>query len=301
MTTGDAANTSTSQDLGSLAGKIHRFHLDGSIPEDNPIPGSSIWSWGHRNPQGLVIAPNGIMYSSEHGPSTDDEVNIIEKGRNYGWPEIRGFCDQSGELDFCADSNVFEPIAAWTPTLAVSGADFYASDEITGWNNSVLVTSLKASRLVALRLSKDGRAVMEENQYFTNWFGRLRDLCVSPSGDLYLATSNRDGRGDPRPGDDRIVKISAVKGTTSLDDPVKMERALNIYPNPVTGNTLFIDYTPLKQATVIVYNGSGQEVLSAMIGQGKTVTRITLPETPGLYLIRIRDGEIELGKRVLKQ
>ena len=79
MTTGDAANTSLSQNLASLSGKILRMNLDGSIPGDNPIPGSHIWTWGHRNPQGLVISPAGIMYSSEHGPANDDEINIIEK------------------------------------------------------------------------------------------------------------------------------------------------------------------------------------------------------------------------------
>ena len=89
MTTGDAANTSQSQDLNSLNGKVLRMNLDGSFPEDNPFPGSYVWTWGHRNAQGLVISPLGLMYSSEHGPANDDEVNIIEKGRNYGWPDVK--------------------------------------------------------------------------------------------------------------------------------------------------------------------------------------------------------------------
>ncbi len=121
MTTGDAGITSNSQNLNSLNGKVLRLNLDGSIPEDNPFPGSYVWTWGHRNAQGLVISPDGIMYSSEHGPANDDELNIIEKGRNYGWPEVEGFCDGEFENQVCADSNVFEPIAAWTPTLAVAG------------------------------------------------------------------------------------------------------------------------------------------------------------------------------------
>ena len=182
---------------------------DGTIPEDNPIPGSYIWTWGHRNPQGLVISPAGIMYSSEHGPSSDDELNIIEKGRNYGWPNVKGFCDDVTEGSFCADSNVFEPIAAWTPTLAVAGTDFYPHPAIPEWQNSLLVTSLKASRLVALKLSEDGRTVQQEDAYFDNWFGRLRDICVSPDGRVFLAVSNRDGRGTIRSGDDRIIEIAA--------------------------------------------------------------------------------------------
>ena len=210
MTTGDATDQSLSQDLNSLNGKVLRLNLDGSIPDDNPISGSYVWSWGHRNAQGLVIAPSGIMYSSEHGPSTDDEVNIIEKGRNYGWPNVRGICDTETENEFCADSNVFEPIAAWTPTLAVAGADFYHLGSIPEWHNSLLVTSLKASQLTVLHLSEDGRTVDQEESFFTDWFGRLRDVCISPDGRIFLAVSNWDGRGSPKAGDDRIVEIAAL-------------------------------------------------------------------------------------------
>lgn len=210
MTTGDATDQSLPQDLSSLNGKVLRLNLDGSVPDDNPIAGSYIWSWGHRNAQGLVIAPSGIIYSSEHGPSTDDELNIIEKGRNYGWPTVRGFCDTPSELDFCADSNVVEPIAAWTPTLAVAGTDFYSQGPIAEWNNSLLVTSLKASELTVLSLSEDGRSVVQQESYFKNWFGRLRDVCVSPDGRVFLAVSNRDGRGTASTGDDRIVEIAAL-------------------------------------------------------------------------------------------
>lgn len=210
MTTGDARNTSLSQDVSSLNGKVLRLNLDGSVPDDNPFSDSYVWSWGHRNAQGLVLSPSGIMYSSEHGPSSDDEVNIIEKGRNYGWPTVTGFCDTEAESQFCADSNVVEPIAAWTPTLAVAGIDFYHHGGITEWRNSLLVTSLKESELTALRLSEDGRSVIQEVSFFDNWFGRLRDVCVSPDGRVFLAVSNRDGRGTVRAGDDRIVEIASL-------------------------------------------------------------------------------------------
>jgi glucose/arabinose dehydrogenase len=210
MTTGDARNTSLPQDVNSLNGKVLRLNLDGSVPDDNPISGSYVWSWGHRNAQGLVISPAGIMYSSEHGPSSDDEVNIIEKGRNYGWPTVMGYCDTDAESQFCADSNVVEPIAAWTPTLAVAGLDFYRNGGITHWHNSLLITSLKESELTVLRLSEDGRSVIQEETYFDNWFGRLRDVCISPDGRVFLAVSNRDGRGSVREGDDRIMEISSL-------------------------------------------------------------------------------------------
>jgi aldose sugar dehydrogenase len=117
ITTGDAANTALSQNTSSLAGKILRLNLDGTVPADNPLPGNPVWSWGHRNPQGLVFA-NNILYSSEHGPNTDDEVNIIEKGRNYGWPNVAGFCNTTAEQTFCSANNVVEPQKAWTPTIA---------------------------------------------------------------------------------------------------------------------------------------------------------------------------------------
>jgi hypothetical protein len=103
-----------------------------------------------------------------------------------------------------------EPIAAWTPTLAVAGTDFYEKATIPEWQNSLLITSLKASRLVALKLSPDGRSVIREEQFFQNWFGRLRDLCISPDGRVFLAVSNRDGRGTVREGDDRIVEVVAL-------------------------------------------------------------------------------------------
>jgi glucose/arabinose dehydrogenase len=226
MTTGDAADISLSQDLNSLSGKVLRLNLDGSVPDDNPIAGSYVWSWGHRNAQGLVISPLGLMYSSEHGPANDDEVNIIEKGRNYGWPEVEGFCDLPEEAQFCADSNVMEPIAAWTPTLAVAGTDFYHKTAIPEWHNTVLVSSLKASSLTALKLSTDGRSVLEEETFFKDWLGRLRDICISPDGRVFLAVSNRDGRGTVRAGDDRILEIAPVEN----NEYCSREESVNIYP-----------------------------------------------------------------------
>src|SRR5205085_11356996 len=118
VSTGDAARGTLSQDHRSPNGKILRMNLDGSVPPDNPwasapYPANYFWTTGHRNPQGLVLAANGLLYSSEHGPSNDDEVNIIERGRNYGWPNVQGYCNDSTELQidtnerkFCADSNV---------------------------------------------------------------------------------------------------------------------------------------------------------------------------------------------------
>jgi len=189
ITTGDAANTSLPQNTSSVNGKVLRINLDGTIPADNPLPGSPVWSWGHRNAQGLVMA-NDILYSSEHGPSNDDEINIIEKGRNYGWPDVHGFCNESGEQIFCSANNIKEPIYAWTPTVATCGLDYYNSDRIPQWKNSLLLATLKNSRLYQLKLGSDKKTVSEVNEYFNGKYGRMRDICISPEGRVYISTSN---------------------------------------------------------------------------------------------------------------
>lgn len=192
ITTGDASHQPNAQNTAVPNGKILRFNLDGTIPGDNPFAANPLWSWGHRNPQGLVYA-NTILYSSEHGPDTDDEVNIIEKGRNYGWPTVRGFCDNSDEINFCTANNIHEPIKAWTPTLAVCGLDYYDKNLIPQWKNSLLLCTLKASRLIQLKLNADKKTVAEKKEFFTNEFGRLRDVCISPDGKVYICTSNGSG------------------------------------------------------------------------------------------------------------
>jgi glucose/arabinose dehydrogenase len=189
ITTGDASNTALPQNTGSLNGKILRLNLDGSVPADNPVAGNPYWSWGHRNPQGLVYA-NNILYSSEHGPSTDDEVNIIEKGKNYGWPTVRGYCNETAEQNFCQTNNVAEPIKAWTPTTAACGLDYYNNNLIPQWKNSLLMVALKDSRLYQMKLSSSFNSIMETNEYFSFKYGRMRDICISPDGKVYICTSN---------------------------------------------------------------------------------------------------------------
>ena len=296
MTTGDAVNTSTSQDSTSLNGKILRMNLDGTVPGDNPFPGSLVWTMGHRNPQGLVISPGGMIYSSEHGPSTDDEVNIIVKGRNYGWPEVRGFCDEATEEPVCGELNVREPIAAWTPTLAVAGTDFYSHAAIPEWQNSLLVTSLKAGTLVSLKLSEDGMSVMDETHHFSNWFGRLRDLCIAPDGRVFLAVSNRDGRGTVRPGDDRIVQISPSTVGFKIQENIRYR----VYPNPVSENEVNLEYPGGKESTLIIYDRLGREAGRQLLPAGRSKSRIILPDRPGLYYLRIHGREGGTGLAVLK-
>lgn len=188
-TTGDAnLRFDLPQNPESLNGKVLRINLDGSIPADNPY-GNAVWSIGHRNSQGLVFAM-GKLYASEHGETTDDEINIIEGDRNYGWPFVEGYCDAAAEQGFCAENNVKEPIYAWTPTVAPSGIDFYDSNQINKWNRSLLVTFLKDQRLRQMKLNASGTAITSVTDYFVGEFGRLRDLAISPNGTVYMSTDN---------------------------------------------------------------------------------------------------------------
>jgi len=199
ITTGDASDPANAQNVSSKNGKILRVNLDGTIPADNPVAGNPYWSWGHRNPQGLVFA-NDKLFSSEHGPNNDDEINIIEKGRNYGWLNVQGFCDQTSEQGFCQSNNIKEPIKAWTPTIATCGLDYYDHDLIPQWKNSLLLATLKDSRLYQLKLDDGFSNITTTNEYFTNKYGRMRDICISPGGKVYICTSNG--------GNDKIIEIA---------------------------------------------------------------------------------------------
>ena len=188
-TTGDAnLRFDLPQNISSLNGKVLRINLDGTIPADNPY-GNAVWAIGFRNSQGLSFGM-GKLYSAEHGETTNDEINIIEKGRNYGWPYVEGYCDLIDEQSFCAANNVREPIFTWTPTVAPSGAEFYGTDYISQWKRSLLVTFLKDRKLRQIKLDKSGTVVEAVHEFFVNQFGRLRDVAISPDGKVYISTDN---------------------------------------------------------------------------------------------------------------
>ncbi|OGU15901.1 MAG: hypothetical protein A2X61_01525 [Ignavibacteria bacterium GWB2_35_12] len=268
LTMGDAAVQDRAQNLSSLNGKILRMNLDGTIPPDNPYPNSYVWSWGHRNPQGFVFA-NGKIYSSEHGPDTDDELNIIYKGRNYGWPNVRGYCDSPNEQAFCESNKVVEPIAAWTPTIATAGIDFYNHNLISEWKNSILLVALKGSMLVQLKLNETGDDVVTQTNYFSGKFGRLRDICISPDGKVYIATSNKDGRGNPSAVDDRIIEITptALKKNDEKDEIEEIE----FYPNPFSDKINFNlnDYN--NNCTVNILDIFGNKVRELSINNDRKI------------------------------
>ena len=248
ITTGDAQQLPQAQNPASLNGKILRLNLDGTIPADNPTPGSLVYTLGHRNPQGLVQLPNGRVYSSEHGPSSNDEINKIESGRNYGWPNVEGFCNLPAEATFCAANNVREPLTTWTPTIAPAGLTYYDHPAIPGWRGSLLLAVLKDSKLTQLTLDAAGLVATPGPDYLTT-FGRLRAICVSPQGKVYVGTSNRDGRGNPAATDDRILVLenrafvpTATRAAASF--------AFDLFPNPARRQATVRLPAPVARLTV---------------------------------------------------
>lgn len=238
--TGDAGQSENAQNISSLNGKILRLNMDGSIPKDNPIPGSPIWSLGYRNIQGLTFTPDGMLFSSEHGDATDDELNLIVKGANYGYPEIEGYCDSSDEQRFCDSIHTIEPLKVWTPTIAPSGMDYYHSEKIPKWYNAILLTTLKGISLglgVSLKVLKFNPkkdSILTETTCFKGVLGRLRAVCVSPEGDVYVSTSNRDWNplGNPASHDDRIIRIAKI---SDLDNVSQVD--IN---NPMSASSILV-------------------------------------------------------------
>lgn len=217
--TGDTGNRKDIHNETALVGKVLRMNLDGSIPDDNPVKGSYFYSMGHRNQQGLVEA-KGKIYASEHGPNNDDEINLITAGGDYGWPYVEGFCDKENELSYCDTVSVVEPLIAWTTTIAPAGLDYFDHSAIPEWQNSLLLTSLKGRSLQVFKLNDAGEKIIRKKIYLQKQFGRYRDVCVSPSGDIYLITSNTDWHiarhawmyeNVPTEGNDRIIRLSLLR------------------------------------------------------------------------------------------
>ena len=205
-TLGETGNPQLAQDLSSLNGKILRINTDGTIPADNPFPGSPVYSYGHRNPEGLAFQlGTNRLYSTEHGPSGglygqgQDEINYIEAGKNYGWPVIHGDQTREGMINPIIQTGESE---TWAP----SGATFISGG---AWDGSLVFAGLRGETLYRLVLDKnDPIKVISFDKYLAGQYGRLRDVVQGPDGALYILTNNTDGRGNPRPGDDRILRLT---------------------------------------------------------------------------------------------
>lgn len=192
---GDRGRMRDAQDLASPYGKLHRVLDDGRTPPDNPFVGrgdvvESIWSYGHRNQQGLAFDPrDGRLWSTEHGPRGGDELNVVEKARNYGWPLItHGMNDNGTPLTAeTARDGLESPVVHWTPSIAVSAITFYEGSRFPGWRHHLLLTALNGQQLRRLEIV-DGRVVHQEVLF--RGYGRVRDVAIGPDGLVYLAMNN---------------------------------------------------------------------------------------------------------------
>ncbi|HYY43352.1 MAG TPA: PQQ-dependent sugar dehydrogenase, partial [Pyrinomonadaceae bacterium] len=202
------------QRMDSINGKILRLNDDGTVPPDNPFvnqPGArpEIWTYGHRNPQGIDFQPGtNLLFETEHGPSGfdgpggGDEVNIVERGHNYGWPLIHHTQTRAG---------LEAPLLEYTPAIAPSGATFYRGANPNGFpqfKGNFFFTALRGEALI--RVVLDGRRVVSQERLLEHQYGRIREIVEGPDGALYFATSNHDGRGRPARDDDRILRLVPV-------------------------------------------------------------------------------------------
>ena len=189
VSTGEAGQPDLAQDRGSLGGKILRITQDGKPAPGNPDSSSPIWTWGHRNVQGLAFDDNGNLWASEFGQNTFDELNLIEKGRNYGWPQVEGVGDEPGMQN---------PQVTWsTDEASPSGLAFVGGRLWLG--------ALRGEQL--WRVNVNDRKADREKGFFVGKYGRVRTVVTAPDGNLWVTTSNLDGRGDPAPEDDRILLV----------------------------------------------------------------------------------------------
>jgi len=215
-TTGDAAKGGDAQDLDNLAGKILRMTMDGKPAPGNPFPGSLVWSYGHRNPEGIAWDSRGRMFSAEIGEAVWDELNMILPGRNYGWPRVQGMGNIPG---------LTNPLAVWRPEIGVTNG-------VAIVGNTAVVTCLRGQRIYLVNLvggatNISSRRIMGSGtgEASIRWrpaagisgrpmdaligkYGRIRTAIVAPDGSVWLTTSNRDGRNDPVPEDDRIIRLT---------------------------------------------------------------------------------------------
>lgn len=313
-TTGDYQNQSSPQSEASVSGKILRMNFDGSIPADNPFgPNSYLYTKGHRNAQGLVLAPNGILYSSEHGPTTNDEFNIIVPGGNYGWPDVEGFC-QGAELTDCnAMTNYQDPLAIWyqNSTIAPSDLIWYDHEAIPEWTGKMLMTVLKAEHLKVIEVDNvDGTSVVGQEILFNSahasnpsssfnqgTFDRLRDICMAPDGRVFLATSG------PSWGTSLTFTNSIVELRNPAYSPIGIkegvqQRRTQVYPNPSNGTVRMVFSEEFIGAGFTVSDAMGRVVFAGNVEtRGMDIDLSSL--APGLYSMRSTKGAYATNERLV--
>lgn len=319
------------QDVNYQNGKIHRFNIDGTIPQDNPIHGNSFWTRGHRNPQGLMYNPvHDLLYDAEHGDRTDDEVNVLYKGMNYGWKWVRGYHydnNNPGEAAYIVNyvphaqipnDSLVEPLYSWcaTPqpaapeylnwcTVAPSDGIYYNSNAIPAWQNSLLVVSLKDGTnnnqaVYQFKLNADGKTLATPGPYM--FFdadhainGRLRDIAVSPDGSKVYLINNGGANGD------KITVYTYLYTDVNEDDVVA--KTIRIFPNPGNGNySLTIQAQKTTRASINIYDITGHVVRGDNVNlkAGENVLPLTITNaTQGMYMVRIVMDGVVYSKKVV--
>jgi glucose/arabinose dehydrogenase len=206
VTTGDATERRLAQQMDSLAGKILRLNPDGTIPADNPFPGSPVYTLGHRNPQGLAWHPvTKTAFSTEHGPSGfdgpegGDEFNLIQAGKNYGWPVIHHEQTRTG---------LEAPLLVFTPAIGPASGAFYPGNRLSEFTNNFFFGATRGQHLHRIVLAPPGFTTVQSHEALLQGvFGRIREVVAGPDGALYFTTSNRDGRARPGANDDQVLRI----------------------------------------------------------------------------------------------
>jgi aldose sugar dehydrogenase len=305
MTTGDRGTSSNSQNIASLNGKVLRVNLDGTIPADNPDPSSYVYSWGHRNGQGLCLGPNGIIYESEHGQNTSDELNILEAGRNYGWPNVEGVCNTASEQTFCAANDVKEPIREWSPCIAVNGIEYYNHPAIPEWQNSIIMAVLGGlgnpspyRRLSVLHLSADGLSVESEDQYLSSLGQRMRDICFNPTtGAVYIALN---GTAYPGNGSNRIIELRNLNFVSVEENKPTDSQSMKVFPNPAKSWVQLEVSATLIGSTAVLYSHLGERVRELKLTQSLNTMDVT-DLAAGAYYISASSALGTVSKAFIKE
>jgi len=340
----NSARQNNAQDLNIYEGKILRLNLEpisGSwIPTDNPFTDgngnrTAVYTYGHRNPQGLAwgnVSGSWKLYSCEHGPYSDDEVNLIEGGRNYGWPKVGGYCDGNyngrylggqlvtSEQDACSSLNVREPLATmysvvtppdsttsnltW-PSVAPSGMDVYTNTAIPGWSSSLLIAGLKSGTLIRFKLSGDGLTIVSDTIMYFRGKGRFRDVCISPDGKkIYLSTDNSGSTSGPtggvtntpaNPGSILEFTYSGVPGPVTRRNSQVAEQAktaILIYPNPAN-NLLTINSNGNLIRYCELISVSGEIMQRTNITSGSSYISLD-KERSGIYILKLYGSKGEV-------
>lgn len=278
VTTGDADKPPLAQDLRALNGKVLRINPDGSIPDDNPFVGRddahpAVWSYGHRNPQGLAFQPDtNTLFAPEHGPDGGDEINIIRKGCNYGWPVVSHDRSRDGMVS---------PLLQYTPSIAPAAAMFYTGDLIPLLKGDLLVGCLRCEGI--LRVQLDGERVISAERMLYRQLGRLREVAQAPDGSIWITTSEFDPpEGRRREGYDKIFRLTPTGATTQ---PVAI-------PGP-KANASPLSTAQIFAARCVACHGDGAgPSLHSSLFDGKWLLSAGRDED---LRRTIRDGAIERG------